>query len=181
MADKVDKLMAEGLAARREHRLADARNAFAQALTLSREAEDPSKVAQALTGLGQIERDLGNNDAALRNYQDAVAMYRQQNEPLRLAHTVRHMADILRHCGRLRESEQHYSEALHIYRSHVETSSLDLANALRGFALLTSELGEVAKSKTLWTEARALYASTEVQAGVDESDTQIARLRAKSV
>jgi tetratricopeptide (TPR) repeat protein len=70
----------------------------------------------------------------------------------------------------------HYNEALEIYRSHVQTPPLDLANALRGFALLQANLGKTEEAKQLWQEARDLYADQDVQAGVDEADRQIAHL-----
>jgi tetratricopeptide (TPR) repeat protein len=172
-------LIKQGYQARREHCPDEARRCFAEAVTLCRKGSDRGVLAQALTGLGQIERDLHRNAAALECYEEAVEICRTLDEPLRLAHTVRHVGDILRHFGQFQQAESCYKEALEIYRNHEETPPLDLANALRGFALLKGELGPPEEAKQLWQEAKGLYALVEAQAGVDESDAQIHRLTAQ--
>jgi tetratricopeptide (TPR) repeat protein len=169
-------LIKQGYQARRERRPDEARQCFAEAVELCREGNDPALLAQALTGLGQIERDLHHGDAALKCYEQAVDLYRTLDEPLRLAHTVRHVGDILQNGGQFQQAAPCYEEALGIYRGHEETPPLDLANALRGFALLHGELGHAEEAKRLWQEAKGLYALVEVQAGVDESEAQIHRL-----
>ena len=50
--------------ARREGRLADAHRDYAAGVALCRQAGVPRELVQALKGQGQIERDLGNGDAA---------------------------------------------------------------------------------------------------------------------
>jgi len=136
-------------------------------------------LANSLIGLGQIERDLKNTGAALQHYTEAVDISRGPATPLRLAHTVRHLADIFREDGSIESARPLYEEALKIYREHPDTPPLDLANAIRGFALLRGSAGENDESRILWEEARTLYKSVNVQAGVDESDAQIARLTVK--
>ena len=64
-----------------------------------------------------------------------------------------------------------YREALAIYRRNERTPPLDLANALRGFALLK---GRSAEANALWQEARDLYAAVGVEAGVAESSGRLA-------
>jgi tetratricopeptide (TPR) repeat protein len=176
MAGTPDELMAEGIAARKSRRLPDARTAYAQAVALSRGGEDASSLVRALMGLGQIERDLGENGEALAHYLEAVEICRSMDDPLRLAHTVRHLADTLRHLRRLEEAKSCYEEALGIYRTDDNTVPLDMANAIRGFALLSTQMGDVTEARELWNEARDLYASVGVQAGVDESEERLALL-----
>jgi len=135
-------------------------------------------LAGSLVGLGQIERDLNNTKAAIQHYGEAVVIYRGGANPLRLAHTIRHLADILREDGALESARPLYEESLRLYRAHAETAPLDLANAIRGFALLRGAAGEPKEAKILWQEARALYASVSVQAGVEESEIQISQLTA---
>jgi tetratricopeptide (TPR) repeat protein len=171
-----DALIKQGYQARRERRADEARHCFAEAVDLCREGNDRVLLAQALTGLGQIERDLHHGDTALKSYEEAADLYRTVDEPLRLAHTVRHVGDILQENGQFQPALPCYGEALEIYRRHKETPPLDLANALRGFALLKGELGNPQEAKQLWQEAKNLYALVEVQAGVDESEAQIHRL-----
>jgi len=135
-------------------------------------------LAGSLIGRGQIERDLKNNEAAVQHYSEAIALYRSSGHPLRLAHTVRHLADILRGMRSIESARALYEEALQVYREHVETPPLDLANAIRGFALLRGSAGERDEARILWQEARALYASLNVPAGVEESEAQLDQLMA---
>jgi tetratricopeptide (TPR) repeat protein len=85
------------------------------------------------------------------------------------------LADILRENGSPEDASLRYEEALKIYREYAETPPLDLANTLRGFALLKADIGEKEEAKSLLREARSLYESVNVQAGVEESELQIAR------
>ena len=97
-------------------------------------------------------------------------------DPLRLAHTVRHVGDILREDKQLEPAGPCYREALEIYRAHEDTPPLDLANAIRGYALLKAETGERQDAIALWQEAGELYAQVHVEAGVAESERRVALL-----
>lgn len=177
MSNNPDTLMGLGYEARREKRLEDAKQLFAEAVEFCRSgAEDHAVLARSLTGLGQIERDLKNNAQAPQHYEEAASIYRSLPDPLRLAHTIRHAGDILRNQGSLEQARPCYEEALTIYRGHAETPDLELANAIRGFALLAADAGETDRATTLWREARELYIAVNVQAGVHESDAQLRRL-----
>ena len=127
--------------------------------------------------MGQIERDLNNNDAALRLYEEAVAICREEGDALMLAHTVRHIGDIHQDARRDELAEPCYHEALSIYRSHAETLPLDLANTIRPLAILKETAGEFEEATRLWTEARDLYAAVNVSQGVAESSRRLARLQ----
>lgn len=174
-----DKLIPLGYQARREGRLEEARKIFSESVRLSREAANSPALAASLTGLGQIERDLKNRDAALQHYREAVEIYRNGPDQQRFAHTIRHLADILRGDGSIEEARPCYEEALNIYRADNTTTPLDLANTIRGFALLRENAGENEEAKILWQEARGLYEAVQVDAGVKESERWIARLSAK--
>ncbi len=169
MSEKSDQLIRQALQARRENRLDDAKSDLVEAVALCREGDERGGLARALADLGQIERDLCHNDAALRHYEEAVAFYRAEGNPLKLAHTIRHVADIQRHEGAHRQAEGCYCEALRIYREHRETPPLDLANALRGWALLKEAVGEIREARAQWQEAGEIYAELHVEAGVVES------------
>jgi len=177
MIGKVDQLVSQALQARRENRLDDAKRDLVEAVALCREADERGELARALADLGQIERDMHHNDAALRHYEEAVALYRDQGDPLKLAHTIRHVADIQRHVGNHRLAEGCYDETLRIYREHPETPPLDLANALRGWALLKEAVGEIEQARTQWQEAGQLYADVHVEAGVTESKRRMELLK----
>jgi tetratricopeptide (TPR) repeat protein len=138
------------------------------------------QLIQGLKGLGQIERDLNKGDAALAFYEEAVALCREHGDALLLAHTVRHLGDIHQDAGRDDSAAPCYHEALSIYRSHKETSPLDLANAVRPFALHKERVGQVEEAKRLWAEARDLYGVANVSQGVAESSRRLARLELQS-
>jgi tetratricopeptide (TPR) repeat protein len=171
-----DALIRSGYDARRADRLEDAERLFSEAVDLARDLADRAPLARALTGMGQIERDLHNDSAALAHYHEAAEIYRALPSPLALAHTIRHIADILRHDGSFDAARPYYEEALKIYREQPDTPPLDLANAIRGFALLRTHAGETEAAKSLWQEARGLYESVHVEVAVRESEAQIARL-----
>ena len=176
MSEVSNKLLQQALAARRKNRLADARRDLAEAVDVCRKAGVRVDLAKALTCLGQIERDLHHGEAALQHYGEAAALYRAEGYVLRLAHAVRHLGDIHRESKRPDLAESSYREALDLYRGHEETSPLELANALRGLAILKDDAGETEAARLLWEEARELYASVNVEAGVAESSRRLARL-----
>jgi tetratricopeptide (TPR) repeat protein len=165
-----------GREARRENRLEDARRHLTEAVALSHTGGVKNNLAVALAALGQIERDLGNNDAALRLYGKAADIFRSGTDRRRLAHTIRHLADIYRHEQQRDKAETCYCEALGLYRADVKTAPLDLANAIRGFAILKHEAGQNDEAKRLWREARELYAAVSVEAGVTECVRRLALL-----
>lgn len=177
MPDAVDSLLAQAAQARRKHRPSDAQRDLVQAVILCRQSEDRLRLAQALTALGQIARDLHHAAAALGHYEEAAVLYRAFNSPLKLAHTVRHIADIHQDEGRFAVAAPHYDEALSIYRSHPDAPPLDLANAIRGQALLKGAVGQAREATALWEEARTLYSLVNVEAGVAESSRRIALLQ----
>lgn len=176
MSDVADKLMQRAVKARKEKRLADAKRDWAAAVELCRRAGARRDLVAALKGLGQIDRDMGHGDRALPLYEEAVALCREAGEPLALAHTIRHLGDIHLEAGRLELAEPCYHEALTLYRGNERTASLDLANAIRPLAMLKEQKGEVKEARSLWAEAKELYAGVDVAAGVAESSRHIAHL-----
>lgn len=176
MSETVDKLLRQALVARREHRLDDAKRDLVEAVDVCRAAGIRADLARVLTSMGQLERDLHRGEAALQHYEEAVALYRAEGDVLRLAHTVRHVGDVQREAKRPQLAEPCYDEALALYRSHDGTPPLDLANTIRGLAILKSDAGETTTAIALWQEARDLYASVHVYAGVEESNCRLALL-----
>jgi tetratricopeptide (TPR) repeat protein len=173
MSDDLQRLLEEGQCARQENRLAEARGAYAEAVELGRLGDNPGLLVQALKRLGGIERDLGAKDAALTHYREAAALQRGLHDALGLAHTLRHVGDVLREAGQLDAALPCYAEALAIYNAQADADALDLANALRGYALLRGALGERAEAAALWREAGTLYKQANIAAGVEESERQL--------
>ena len=111
-----------------------------------------------------------------QHYEEAVGIYREEGSALRLAHTIRHLGDVHQHAGRAELAEPCYDEALTINRADPKTPRLDLANAIRGMAVLK---GESEQASRLWEEAKDLYASVSVAEGVAGSATELALLARK--
>jgi tetratricopeptide (TPR) repeat protein len=172
----VAELLSRGYEARCEKRLADAKQWFTSAAERCRKANDRPLLAEALCGLGQIERDSGDTAQALRHYSEALALRRAGNDSLGVAYTIRHIADILRGQGQTAKAEPLYAEALGIYRNDRQTRPLDLANIIRGFAILKADLNDPDEATFLWHEAMALYEQAGVKEGVAECQSQIAFL-----
>jgi tetratricopeptide (TPR) repeat protein len=176
MSIEIDAILHAARQARTEHRFQDAKSALVEGLGACRQAGQKTELALMLKALGQIERDMGNPEFALPLYEEAVSIYRAANQPLALAHTIRHVADIQRDLERRELAEPNYREALAIYRVHLETSPLDLANAVRGLAILVSDAGRNREARALWQEAHDLYAAVNVEPGVKESSRRLALL-----
>jgi tetratricopeptide (TPR) repeat protein len=179
MPSEINQLLRQASQARREHRLNEAERDLIVAVAICRRT-DVGNLARAVKALGQIQRDLGRFDAALRNYQEAADLYRARQDAVKLAHTVRHVGDILIEQGHPELAEPHYEEALTLYRAHAETPPLDLANAIRGVALLKSAADQTDESKALWQEARDLYSHLNVEAGVAECNERLNLLASRT-
>lgn len=115
--------------------------------------------------------------ASVLKYKLATALARAVGQPLLLAHRVRHLGDAYRRLGRTELAEPAYTEALSIYRQHGDARPLDVANALRGFAILKESVGAREEARRLWQEAHDLYVQVGVPAGVAESASKLERLR----
>jgi tetratricopeptide (TPR) repeat protein len=176
MAENFQEQFALGYKARKEGRPADARAIFLKAVRSAAEEGDRPSMAEALCGLGQAEHDIGNLEASGHHYRNAVVLYRQIGPLERLAYALRHEADVLREECRAAEAEPLYIETETIYRQLGADATLDLANTLRGLALVYEALTRPDESKTRWLEARALYAQQNIDAGVAECDKYLSTL-----
>jgi tetratricopeptide (TPR) repeat protein len=180
MSQGADKLLTQALQARREGRLQDAQHDLVEAVDVCRTTNNQLELAAALTALGQIERDLHHLDASRQLYEEAVTIYRAQGNDRRLAHTLRHLGDIHRSEGHTEVAESYYNQALSLYRNDKQTPPLELANALRGLAILKHDSGADGQARLLWIEARDLYAIVNVKEGVAESSHRLALLSQRS-
>jgi tetratricopeptide (TPR) repeat protein len=171
-----ETLLMQGRGAYKERRLKYARMLFRKALKESKAQVEPAFRAEAHIAIGKVERDLQHSDTAEVHYRKGAEILRGLDVPLKLAHTIRHVGDILLDQSKLDQAERCYREALEIYRRNPETPPLDLANTLRGFALLKGATGHGTEAMGLWQEAGTLYRQVGVDAGISESEIQIAQL-----
>ena len=130
----------------------------------------------ALISAGRRARASGDLNAARSHYGEAAEGFRQKDNRLAYAHTVRHIADMYLDEQQYAAAQPLYEEALEIYRSDMDTKLLDLANAVRPYALLHEAMGNPIAGQ-LWLEARNLYASLRIEAGVQECDARLKRFK----
>jgi tetratricopeptide (TPR) repeat protein len=175
MVETFQEQFARGYQARREDRLADSRAIFLKAVRSAAEEGDRPSLAEALCGLGQAERGIGNLEAARHHYAGAALLYREIGPPERLAYAIRHEADVLREAGLPTEAEPLYLEAEGVYRQQGEVAALDLANTLRGLALVNESLGRRDASRLFFEQARELYAKCNVEGGVAECNRKLSQ------
>jgi len=173
MAENFQVLFKQGYLARREGRVAQSRAIFIDGVRKAAEEGDEPSLAEALCGLAQAENDIGNCEAAQHHYANAAVLYRRIGPPERLAYAIRHEADLLRQSQHSSEAETLYLEAEAIYRQGGEDSALDLANTLRGLALVKEAQGDLNASRPRWQEARELYATCNVKVAVAECDKRL--------
>ena len=173
MTDTIETKLTQAAKARSEHLPADALILYEQARAEAQAASHTLQLARALSGLGQIHRDLGDNVTALAHYIEAIKLLRAASEPIRLAHTLRHVGDISSELGHHAQARTHITEALNIYRNHQEVAPLELANTLRVLAL-----NEERHLRIIWQEAGVLYAAAGITVGLNESKAHIQHLSA---
>ncbi|ESQ76293.1 hypothetical protein ABAC402_05310 [Asticcacaulis sp. AC402] len=113
------------------------------------------------------KRRSGDNPGAVTDYTRAEAAYTLEGDKGGRAYCLRHRGDILRELGQTTEGEIRLREAERLYRQLDDP--LGLANTLRCLALMRDDIAATA----LWLEARLLYQSLGVEAGIAEADCHL--------
>jgi tetratricopeptide (TPR) repeat protein len=132
--------------------------------------------AAELIAEGKKTRAEGLLDAARAHYAMAAEIYASENNRLAYAHTIRHIADMFLGEAKYTEAKSRYEEALEIYRGNLDTKLLDLANTVRPYALLHEATGHLEAAREHWQEARNLYASLRLDAGLEECSKHLSAL-----
>lgn len=125
---------------------------------------------------GRLARNEGRPLDAASHYEQAATLARSVNDHHALAIALRHVADIVRDSGDAKRAFEASREAVSLYRG-LGATPLELANALRVNALALRAACEDDKALPLWIEARRLYHSVNVLAGVEECDRYLEDLR----
>lgn len=155
--------------ARRDDSPDDAHDLAIEALELARGLEDAELLVRALMAKGQCCRDEHHFTDAERLYVEASNLCRREEvDPLITAHVIRHVGDVTAELGRFGLARTHYQEALDLYREIEDIHPGTLANALRALARLHDRVDEHAEAVEFWLEARDLYETAHVKAGVEE-------------
>lgn len=125
---------------------------------------------------GKKARTEGLLDAARAHYAEAAEIYANEDNRLAYAHAIRHIADMFLHEAKYVDAKLRYEEALKIYRGNLDTKLLDLANTVRPYALLHEATGHLEAAREHWQEARNLYTSLRIDAGVEECSKHLSAL-----
>ena len=115
----------------------------------------------------------GRAGDARNAYARAAALSRESGAPLLQAHALRHLSDLDREADHLEQALAHAEQASALYRANGKGTSPDLANALRLKGLALDGLRKPEQARTVWTEARDLYARAEVADGVAECERRL--------
>jgi tetratricopeptide (TPR) repeat protein len=115
----IDDLVSQARAARREHRLDDARRHYEDAVAMLRDAGEPLRLAHTLRHLGDVLWDAGRPAQAEPHVRHALALYRHHSDAPRLdvANAIRSLAVVTEHAGNTEEANRLWSEAHEIYVS----------------------------------------------------------------
>lgn len=116
-----------------------------------------------------------DQEPQIQRYRDRADACARSGDVQGQAHALRHWADILRREGQVDASLTLYREVLDLYRTAPDTAPMNLANALRGFALLQSHPVPGDSALAAWREARDIYAANGVDAGVEECEHWLSR------
>ncbi len=180
MSERLRQEIERARQARLEGRAAEARGALEAALAQRTGDGDGTRCDtldfEARMLLANLERDLGDIDAARVRYEAIARFCDADAEPRRHAVALRHLADVRCESGDLADAERGYVRALAILREAADTTPADLANALRPYALLCERTGRPDDARDAWREARGLYVVAGIEAGVEECDAALARL-----
>ena len=175
-SEQIALLLRSAVATRRAGHTEDALQGLNQAAALCTTGHDYED-ALVLRELGELARDNHNLSAAQTHYEQAVRLLRPSKDRLNLAHTIRHLGDVHAQQQHWPEAEHCFVEALEIYRSHPSPVGLDLANAIRSYALLRGEIGQQEQSRILWAEPALLYEAQGIAAGVQECHRRASQCR----
>jgi tetratricopeptide (TPR) repeat protein len=173
--EEIESVLQSGISARRAGRPSEALHRLKEAAALCGPDRGIDR-AHVMRELGELARATHDLSAARAHYEEAAALLKGSKHRLMFAHTIRHLGDVHVERRQWPEAEQCFVEALDIYRSHPSPGILDLANAVRAFAVLKTETGQRAEACALWTEAQKLYASEGIAAGVEECRRRTAQL-----
>ena len=109
---KVMLTLRRGFLARKSGSLADARNHYMQAVSISRRINSKRLLVSVLKGVAQIERDSGRPAESIPVYEDAVLHCREIGDRVLLAHTIRHLGDAHQNVGELERAEDLLSRGI---------------------------------------------------------------------
>lgn len=129
--------------------------------------------ASELRALAESARSRRDLAVAQKYYEEATELLRNSTDQLRFAHTVRHLGDVYVERQNWSSAESCFVEALNIYRGQPPARMLDVANAIRGYAVLKDKSGTADEARELWAEAGRMYQALGIVDGVKECNLHV--------
>jgi tetratricopeptide (TPR) repeat protein len=105
--------------------------------------------------LGDLESWLGQVDAALNCYQQAITLFQQERDNLGLANTLRSLGNLECRIGQVDAALNHYQQAIEL--SQQERDNLGLANTLKSLGDLERRIGQVDAALNRYQQAITLF------------------------
>ena len=103
-------------------------------------------------------RELGELEAAARQFEQAVTLYRANSEPpLKIAMTLSNLADVQRSLGLLRQAEQHANDAVTMARDTAIDNPALLATALTTLGNVRMAHDDLSGAESHYRESYELY------------------------
>ncbi len=173
---KIKELLSDAWSKRRSRNYDSARDLVKQAEALCAE-DDYNSLGRIHHIHMQFNWDHDQLEQALAHCQQSLNYYHKEDDRDRIAHSTRHMADLLRQLKQYNKSEFNYRQAIDIYKSAFTVNPGNLANALRGFAILLEAQEKFEEASIAWKETKDLYTVCNIQEGVVEANQRLEALR----
>ena len=138
--------------------------------------EDHAALARIDKIFGQVEADHDRYDNAHFFYKKSLSHYRKTGQQDKIIHTLRHIADLERELGSFEVAEQHYREVVFWYRNNPGSGKGNLANSLRGFALVLEVQGKKEEAIQVWEEVKRFYTELNLDEGITEAKERLTNL-----
>jgi len=139
---------------------------FAEALEIQREIGDEQAVARELNGLGVVQRNIGELDAAEPLFTESLMRRRRLGDQVGIAISLTNLGILAIDRGRLDEAIGYLEEGLEIDRAIGSTAGPAYSSSVLGVALLRS--GRTEEAVPLLRTALAAFADLGDQDGVAE-------------
>ncbi|KAG8971871.1 hypothetical protein FRC05_010538 [Tulasnella sp. 425] len=140
---------------------------FTQALAIARIVGDNSLVAEAMVGLGNIQRDLGKYAAAEESFSGARNIYVRNDNHLGQAAVLSGLGEVCRFQAKYVEAESFFKSALDIYTRFDD--DLGLGTTLRGLAHIYRIQSKHQEAEETFIRARESY--TRIGDDLGRADT----------
>ena len=125
----------------------------------------------------QHEYDHDNLLKALEYNNKSISYYTKDKNLDKIAHSIRHRADLQKALGQFENAESNYLKAIRIYKEQLQAFNGNLANALRGYALVLEKRKRFKKAIMVWEEIKAIYAKHQFSEGTIEANHKISQLK----